>query len=81
MKTIFFSEDGSAEGLYSDEVPLFLLGLVKIERYSNVEFNNETQEWEARLESDNTLIAAGKNRADCIAQEEAYYIGKRRSPL
>lgn len=56
--------DGSARGVYSDDS--VLKGSVR--RASNVEFNNGTELWEARL-NDGTLVATDPNRQECIRKE------------
>ena len=48
-------EDGVCRSLWTDLIDLTEIGICHVERASNVEFNNENQEWEARL-LDGTLI-------------------------
>lgn len=65
--------DGSVEGIYNDKVMDKAglgdkLGPKHIARASNVEFNLETNRWEA-ITKDGELIAHGPNRAAVIEQE------------
>ena len=45
------------------------LGIPNIKRATNVEFNNETQLWEAIHLETGVLIASGVNRNEVIAAE------------
>ncbi len=49
MKTDFmviaFDEEGGAEAMHRDQFPLGFLGKQKIERASDIKFNEDTQTW------------------------------------
>jgi hypothetical protein len=70
---IVIKPDGTVKTVYNDKLrPLNeRLGSVSIKRASNVEFNNTTQQWEARLVETDELIASGPNREEVIKQEIA----------
>ena len=62
--------DGSVRAVYSDRIPALKLGLLTVERASNVEFNPDpaVQEWEARTPA-GELIAHGPLRDEVIREE------------
>ena len=51
---------------------LAALGSVEIQRASEVEYNNVTQEWEAKNLATGEIIAHGPNRNAVITQEIAW---------
>ena len=68
------SEDGTAQGLHSELLPFHELGTVKIERWSNIEFNNSTGQWEVQLLQEEGRIGfSHKLRSACINWEHEYY--------
>ncbi len=72
MKVVI-KADGDIVAVYNDKIPANKLGTSVITRASNVEFNHNTNLWEARLpDAANTLIASGPLRDDVIRQEVAY---------
>jgi len=66
------------KALYTDEVPFSCLGKLKVERYSNVEYNNETGRWEAILASTGQVIATDISRESCINRERQYFYKQHR---
>jgi hypothetical protein len=68
---IVVGEDGVCRSLWTDLIDLTEIGTCHVERASNVEFNNETQMWEARL-LDGTLIGQDRSRSGAIQQEIDY---------
>lgn len=64
---IYLRSDGRVECLYNDLVPAFDLGVLRVSRASNVEFDNERQEWMVLV--DNQEIAASKLREEALACE------------
>jgi hypothetical protein len=67
--------DGVISAVYSDKLMNMNLGKLKVTRASNVEFNETSQEWEART-PENELIAHGPNR-DAVIKEEVRVIESR----
>ena len=65
--------DGTVRHVYSDSARRLdeRLGKPVINRASNVEFNHETGNWEARIPETNELIASGRNREQVIKDEVA----------
>lgn len=73
MTKITLNFSGSQiEGLYHDEILKLNLGTVKMKRWSNVEWNESTQKWEARTLK-GMLIATNKSRDACIEAERDRY--------
>jgi len=54
--------------VYNDTLASLPLGKLQVERASNVEFNEATQEWEAKY-PDGRLMHTGKSRDDVIMRE------------
>lgn len=65
--------DGKVESLATDAIDLTKLGHVTMERWSNIEWVEELQIWEARVVATNELIAASRDRDLCIKVERAVY--------
>lgn len=75
MKQIRVRIDGTAvRCVHDDDVMRLLqaLGVVRVERASNVEYDHDTSEWVARLAGTNTIIARGADRAAVIRAEIKY---------
>lgn len=71
---ITFNEDGTCSALWTEAIPLHELGSMKIERASNIEFNDLTQEWEVsyinpRFANHCGVVYSNPSRAACIAWE------------
>ena len=60
---------GAVAAVYSDRLQGLPLGPMQVKRASNVEFNEQTQVWEATSTEDGSLIAAGPLRDVVIKQE------------
>jgi hypothetical protein len=68
---MFIDKQGTVHAVYSDLLADLPLGEKKVVRASNVEFNEFTQDWEARLPFTGEIIASGKHRDEVIRQEVA----------
>lgn len=66
---IQFRKDGSRGMIYRDDFPIEQLGLPHVKRASDVEFNDDTQEWEVTLKGDDKPSYSCRSRAACIAWE------------
>jgi hypothetical protein len=67
---INFASDGTAHCLWTDIVPLQELGLLNVERASQVEFNPSKQVWEVRLTSNPGAVAfSHSSRETCLHWE------------
>jgi hypothetical protein len=60
--------NGDIKAVYSDKIKNMNLGMLRVERASNVEFNYQTQQWEAST-TNGELIAAGPERDAVISHE------------
>lgn len=75
--TIVVKQGGAIRMLYSDRVPLQLLGPVHIERASNVEYSAEHGGWTVQFSNGTYLhrhneVAHFTKRSDALAAEVAY---------
>ena len=66
--TISFNPDGTALCLWTEAVPLHELGRLEITRASNIEFNNQRQEWEVK-DSTGQPLFTNASREACLAWE------------
>ena len=48
MNTLTFTPEGTVVGLYTEIIPLNELGSLHIERWTVLEFNNASEEWEVK---------------------------------
>lgn len=78
MASVIKISGGKAKGVYDDRFRQIFeaIGVMKIARASDVEFEPETGDWVATEISTGQEIGRGKNRADVIAQEVRYLEGK-----
>lgn len=92
-KKIFIDADGNVIALYDEKFAQLAdqLGKKEVHRASEVEFNNETQEWEVRCPLTNPvgmepckyyvgfpwrIVATGKTREEALAKEKEFVEGK-----
>ncbi len=61
--------DGAGSCLYSELIDLQSIGALDIRRASHIEFNNATQEWEAKSLKGVVLFSAG-SRSACVEWEQ-----------
>jgi hypothetical protein len=66
---ISFNPDGTAQGLWTDVLPLHEHGRLEIARASNIEFNNPTQHWEVKDRRARVRFFA-KSRSACLEWEQ-----------
>jgi len=70
IPTIEIDNDGNIQTLYSDEIDLYALGEVhSVRRASNVEFNENNQEWMVIQASTDEIIHRNKSREQAILWE------------
>ena len=43
-----FNPDGTAQGLYTETIPLHTLGRLRVQRASTIEFDDAAQQWVVR---------------------------------
>ena len=67
---ITFTTDGTARCLWTEAVPLHVLGRLAIQRASAIEFNSSNQQWEVRLGSNPGAVAfSHPSRETCLNWE------------
>ena len=60
--------DGIVTGLYTEAIPLGAIGALKINRLTEIEFNDSTQQWEAR-DRIGTVLFSHRSRQGCLDWE------------
>jgi len=69
MKSILtFKPSGLVVGIYTEIIPLNTIGALKINRLTEIEFNNGTQEWEAK-DRIGTVLFSHPSRQACVEWE------------
>ena len=69
MKAVLtFSESGIVTGLYTEAIPLGAIGVLSISRLTEIEFNDSSQEWEARDRS-GAILFSHRSRQRCLDWE------------
>ena len=67
---ITFAADGTARCLWTEAVPLQEIGVLDVQRASQVEFNSSRQVWEVRLASNREVVAfSHPSRETCLHWE------------
>jgi hypothetical protein len=65
---IKIEKNGTLRCVYSDEIDLRTIGRLTVTRASTVEFNPDSQQWNARL-TDGTHVGNFESRQDAIKKE------------
>jgi hypothetical protein len=76
--TLTFHDNGTATGLWGEDIPLGGLGELSVRRASTIEFNDISQEWEVRLIDPTTqlpgeVMFSNASRQACITWEHKYF--------
>ena len=69
---ITFPLSGRAKALYTEDINLRSLGALHIERATQIEFNNATQQWDV-LNLDAKPLFSSVSREDCLDWEQLEY--------
>ena len=65
---------GNVRTLYTDEIDLYAIGEVtNVRRASNLEFNEENQEWEVISAATGAVVHRNKNRTKAIEWEIEHF--------
>ena len=64
-----FKPDGIVTGLYTEAIPLGAIGTLSITRLTEIEFNDSTQQWEARDRAGKVLFS-NPSRQRCLNWEQ-----------
>lgn len=63
--------NGEAGCLYSELIDLSSIGLLEVSRASNIEFNQQKQEWEVQVHG--RTLFSHSSRSVCLAWEIQYF--------
>ena len=63
---------GIVFGLYTEAIPLEQIGALEIHRLTEIEFNNATQEWEAK-DLDGNVLFTNRSRQRCLNWEHRHF--------
>lgn len=61
--------DGTLEAVYNDFIPRLKLGPMQVTRASTVEFDEVSQQWEAR-DTTGMIIVSAPDRFQCLRMEQ-----------
>jgi len=72
MNVLTVEPGGIVTGLYTETIPLAALGALSIQRLTNIEFHEPTQQWEVRDRA-GVLLFANPSREHCLAWEHEHF--------
>ena len=72
MNILTVAPGGVVTGLYTETIPLGELGQLHVERLTNIEFNDQTQQWEVK-DQQGTRLFADPSRNACLEWEHAHF--------
>lgn len=67
-----FNPDGTAQGLYTETIPLHALGRLSIRRASTIEFDDASQEWVVRS-PEGVRLYQSPSRQRCLDWEREHF--------
>ncbi len=67
-RKVFIDTAGDVHLVYEDKIANVIDGVKTMKRASNVEFNEASQEWEARY-PDGSLLCKDRSRDKCLKEE------------
>ena len=67
-----FRPDGTAQGLYTEAIPLETLGHLSVRRASSIEFDDAAQQWVVR-DSSGAKHYQSPSRQQCLDWEREYF--------
>ena len=73
VQVLTFDPHGEVHCLYTEVIDLPSLGSLEIVRASQIEFNNDSQEWEVVSGSENNALFSNPSRAACLSWEQQYF--------
>ena len=71
-RSVVFLPDGTITSIYHDDIfdrDGKLIGKMMVNRVTDVEFDNEKQQWVARLIKTGEIIATGEKREEVLKEE------------
>ena len=78
MSTLVIAGDGTACGLYAEDIDLSRLGALHIERATTIEFDNDAQYWRVR-DQEGFPMFNSPSRKECLDWERQYFESKLES--
>ena len=72
MHVLKFDTAGLGHCLYTELLDLTAIGSLQITRASNIEFNQQTQEWEV-LDLENNRLFSNASRSVCLDWEHQHF--------
>ena len=78
MSTLVIAGDGTASGLYAEDIDLSSLGALHIERATTIEFDNDAQYWRVR-DQEGFPMFNSPSRKECLDWERQYFESKLES--
>ena len=73
VHVLTFDVRGDGHCLYTELLDLSSIGGLEIVRASQIEFNNESQEWEVVSGSENNVLFSHPSRSACLDWEQQYF--------
>ena len=71
-----FNPDGTAQGLYTETIPLHALGRLRIQRASTIEFDDSIQKWVVRS-PENAELYQSPSRQQCLDWERDFFNNRK----
>lgn len=71
-EVIHFQPDGTGAGLYTERIDLKEIGVLDVNRASNVEFNPDTQQWDV-FDYTGTRVHSDPSREACLRWERSFF--------
>ena len=66
---ITFHPNGTAHCIYTEAIPRHSIGQLEMTRASNIEFNQDSQEWEVK-DTENQFLYSNTSRQACLDWEQ-----------
>jgi len=67
-----FTTDGNGHALYTERIDLSVIGRLKVERATRIEYDGNAQHWRVYVGRGRKALFHSPRRADCLAWEQAY---------
>ena len=74
LATLMFRPDGTVGGLYTEAIDLTTLGTLRVERASQIEFDDRLQAWRVTVEG--KVLFRAPTRKKCLEWERQYFESK-----
>ena len=71
-----FNPDGTAQGLYTEAIPMHALGRLRVQRASTIEFEDSIQKWVVRS-PDGAELYHSPSRQRCLDWEREFFNNRK----